>query len=80
MRRGPAVGQHLIQPRIVRMQAEEKLAYIAPWLESMALHAGQDSAQHSRPRTSGFAAQEEPVLSANSLVPKGPLAHIIIDR
>ena len=44
MRRGPAVGQHLIEPRIVRMQAEEKVAYLAPWLESMALRAGQDRA------------------------------------
>ena len=25
MRRGPAVGQHLVQPRIVCMQAEEKV-------------------------------------------------------
>ena len=42
--RGPAVGQHLIQPRIVRMQAEEEFAYIAPWLDPMALRTGQDRA------------------------------------
>lgn len=39
---GPAVGQHLIQPRIVRMQTEKKIAYIAPWLNPMTLRAGQD--------------------------------------
>ena len=44
MRRGPAVGQHLIQPRIVRMQAEEKVAYIAPRLDPMTLRTGQDRA------------------------------------
>jgi len=44
MSRGPAVGQHLIQPRIVCMQAEEKVTDIAPWLEPMTLRAGQDRA------------------------------------
>ena len=44
MRRSPAVGQHLIQSRIVRMQAEEKVAYIAPGLDPMTLGAGQDRA------------------------------------
>jgi hypothetical protein len=42
--RGPAVGQHLIQSRIVRMQAEEKVAYVTPGLDPMTLRAGQDRA------------------------------------
>ena len=44
MRRSPSVGQHLIEPWIIRMQAEEKVADIAPWLEPMTLRAGQDRA------------------------------------
>ena len=44
MRRGPAVGQHLLQPRIVRMQAEEKVPHVRPWLDPMALCTGQDRA------------------------------------
>ena len=44
MRRGPAVGQHLVQPRIVRMHAKEKFTYIAPWLDPMTLRTGQDRA------------------------------------
>ena len=44
MRRGPAIGQHLFQSRIIRMQAEEKVTDIAPWLEPMTLRAGQDRA------------------------------------
>ena len=42
--RGPAVGQHLVQSRIVRMQAEEKVAYVTPGLDPMTLGAGQDRA------------------------------------
>ncbi len=44
MRRGPAVGQHLLQPRIVRMQAEEKVPHVRPRLDPMALCTGQDCA------------------------------------
>ena len=42
MRRGPAVGQHLVQPRIVRVQSKEKFAYVAPRLNAMTLRTGQD--------------------------------------
>ena len=41
---GPAVGQHLFQPRIVRMQAEEKFAYALPGLDAMAIRTGHDRA------------------------------------
>ena len=40
MRRGPAVGQQFVQPRIVRMQAKEKFSYIAPRLDPMTLCSG----------------------------------------
>jgi len=40
MRRGPAVGQHLVQPRVVRMQAKKKFTYVAPRLDPMTLRAG----------------------------------------
>ena len=42
MGRCPAVREHLVQPRIVRMQAEEKFAYIRPWFEAMAFRTSQD--------------------------------------
>ena len=44
MCRSPAVRQHLIQARIVRMQAEEKVAYVTPGLDPMTLGTGQDRA------------------------------------
>ena len=44
MRRRPTVGQHLVQPGIVRVQAEEKFAYVAPRLDPMTLRTGQDRA------------------------------------
>ena len=69
-----------VEPRIVRMQAEEKVPYIAPGLDPMTLRAGQDRAQHRRPRPRGLAAQEEPVLSADRLVSKRSFAHVIVDR
>jgi hypothetical protein len=78
MGRGPAVGQHLVQPRIVRMQAEEKVAHVTPWLDPMTLRTGEDRAQHRRSRTRGLAPQEKPILSANGLVPKCSLAHVIV--
>jgi hypothetical protein len=59
MRRGPAVGQHFVQPRVVRMQAEKKFAYIAPWLDPMTFCTGQDRTQHGCPRTCCFAAQKK---------------------
>ena len=80
MRRGPAVRQHLLQAQIVRMQAEQKVADVSPRLDAMTLRTGQDRVQHGRPRPRRFAAQEEPILSANGLVPKGPLAHVVVDR
>ena len=42
MRHGPAVGQQFLQPRIVRMQAQEKVADVAPWFDAMTLRTGQD--------------------------------------
>jgi len=38
------VGQHLVQPPIVRVQAEEKFAYVAPRLDAMTLRTGEDRA------------------------------------
>ena len=57
MRRGPAVGQHLLQTQVVGMQAEKKFAYVAPQFDPITLRTGQDRAQHGCSRTGGFAAQ-----------------------
>jgi hypothetical protein len=37
MCRGPAVGQHLLQTQVIRMQAEQKVADVDPGLDPMTL-------------------------------------------
>jgi hypothetical protein len=49
MRCGPVVGQHLLQPWVVRMQTEEEFPYVAPRLDPMTLRTGQDRAQRRLP-------------------------------
>jgi len=44
MCRGPAVRQHLVQPRVVRVQPQEEFAYVAPRLDPLAFRTGQDRA------------------------------------
>ena len=68
MRCGPAIGQHLIQPRVVCMQAKEKVPYVAPRLDPMTLRPGEDRIQHGCSRARSLAAQEEPILSPNGLM------------
>ena len=80
MCRSPAVRQQLVQPLVIRMQAQQKIAYVAPRLDPMALRTGEDRTQHRRAWPRGLTAQEEPIFSADGLVPKGPLAHVIVDR
>jgi hypothetical protein len=75
----PAIGQHFLQMWILRMQAEKKFAHIGPRFNAMALRTGQDRAEYSRPRPGIFTAQEEPVLSADGLVPQRPLAQVVVD-
>ena len=48
MCRSPAVGQQLVQPRVIRMQAQQKIAYVAPRLDPMTLRTGEDRTQHRR--------------------------------
>jgi hypothetical protein len=38
----PAIGQHCLQSRIIRVQAHKKFAYVGPWLDLMMLCASQD--------------------------------------
>jgi len=78
MCRSPAVGQQLVQPLVIRMQAQQKIAYVAPRLDPMTLRTGEDRTQHRRAWPRRLTAQEEPIFSANGLVPKGPLAHVIV--
>ena len=44
MCRSPAVGQHLFQSPVICMQAEQKVAYVAPRLDPMTLRTGEDRA------------------------------------
>ena len=48
---GPAVRQHLFQPIVLGLHAEEEFADISPRLHSVSFGAGQDRIQHGRPRT-----------------------------
>lgn len=38
---GPAVGEHLLQTQVIRIEAEQKLADVTPRLNPMALGAGK---------------------------------------
>jgi len=80
MRRSPAIRQHLIQPRVVPMEAEKKVAQIAPWFDSMTLRASQDRVQHGGSAARGFMAQKQPILAADRLMVKRPLADVVVDR
>lgn len=43
---GPAVRQHLFEPVVVGMHAQEEFADVGPRLQSMPFGAGQDCLQH----------------------------------
>ena len=38
----PAIGQHLIEMRIIGMQTYEEFTEVGPWLNPMAFGPGQD--------------------------------------
>ena len=39
---GPAVGQHLLQPLVICMEAEQEVADVDPGLDAMTLGTGED--------------------------------------
>ena len=51
---GPAIGQHLIETRIVSVQAQQNFAQVGPGLDPMTLCSGEDGEQNggSRPACS----------------------------
>ena len=63
MRRGPAVGKHLLQTRVVRVQAEQEIMDVGPGIDAMTFGSRQDGVQHRGPRTGRFASQKEIVLA-----------------
>ncbi len=72
----PAIGQHRIETRIARhggsliiMQAQENLAQIGPRLDPMSLGTGENGEQDGCPWSCLLAAEEQPILAANGLVP-----------
>ncbi len=77
---GPAVGQHLLQTQVIRIEAEQKVADVDPRLDAMTLGARKDCVQHGCSWARGFIAQEEPILAANGLMAKRPLADVVVDR
>ena len=65
----PAIGQHLIETRIVSMQAQKEFAQVGPWLDAVTLCPCQDREQDGRARPRLLASQEQPILAANGLMP-----------
>ena len=55
MRRGPAIGQHLFETHVIRMQTQEEFTNITPRLDPMTLRTREDCVQHSRSWTRCFA-------------------------
>ena len=53
---GPAVRQHLFEPIVLGLHAEEELADISPRLQSVSFGSSQDRIQYGRPRTRRLAA------------------------
>ena len=77
---GPAIWQQLFQMLIIGMEVEKEVADVDPRFDAMALGARQDRIQHGRSWPRCFTAQEEPILPANGLMTKRPLADVVIDR
>ena len=48
---GPAIWQHLFEPVVVGVHAQEEFTDISPRFQSVPFGAGQDRIQHSRTRT-----------------------------
>jgi len=76
----PAIGQHLIETRIVGMQAQEEFTQVGPGLDPVTLRPGENREQDGRAWSRLLAAQEQPILPANGLVPERSFAHIVVDR
>ena len=76
----PAIGQHLIETRIVVVQAQEEFTQVGPRLDPMTLGAGEDREQDGRARPGLLAAQEQPILPANRLVPERSFTDVVVDR
>ncbi len=76
----PLIGQHLVETRVVVVQAEQQLTQIGPRFDAVALGTGEDREQDGRSRPGLRAAQEQPVLAPDRLVTQRSLADIVVDR
>ena len=77
---GPLVGQHLVETRIVVVQAEQQLAQVGPRLDPVTLGPGKDREQNGRPRPGLPASQEQPILAADRLMPERSFTDVVVDR
>ena len=65
----PAIGQHLIEMRIIGMQTYEEFTEVGPWLNPMAFGPGQDGKQNGRAMPGLLVAKKQPILPADGRVP-----------
>ena len=76
----PLVGQHLIETRIVVVQAQQQFTQVGPRFDPVTLGAGEDREQDGRARPGLLAAQEQPVFSPDRLVTERSFADVVVDR
>lgn len=68
MIRGPVIGAHLIEMRILSVQPQEKFSQVGPGLDPMPFRSGENAEQDGGPRSGLPAARKQPVLTADGLV------------
>jgi len=76
----PAVREHLVELRIVGMETQEDFTEVGPGLDPVTLGSGENGEQNGGAWTGLLAAKEQPVLSANGLMPQCSFAHVVVDR
>ena len=60
------------------MQSQEEFTQVDPGLDPVPLRPGENREQDGRPRPRLLAAQEQPILPANGLVPERSFAHVVV--
>ncbi len=75
----PTIGQHLIKSRIVSVQSQQDFAQVGPRFDPMSLCSSKDGVQNGGASARLFAAQKEPIFSANGLVPQRSFADVVVN-
>ena len=62
----PSIRKHLIEPRIVVVEAQQQFAQVGPRFDAMALGTGEDREQDGRAGPGLPAAQKHPIFFCQS--------------